>query len=458
MKKISRRKFILTSAQSAAGLSIAAGCNSRSEGPDIRPPSSPTGLDGYVKFEQDGTKQAILSWNPHNLTDITGAPSETAIAGYNIFCEGIKLNTDVIQETGYIDEMGPDFTGLQEGQTYSYHITAVDVSNNESPASKSIRVRVLPPSKIYKVTNTAVSSNLSLAKDMIHAAVMALTQKSTVAEAYEALFPENKPDIATTVAIKVNCLAGRGLCTHPEVVEGIIDGLSQMLGGSFPLQNITVFDDRMESLMMNGGFTLKNNPDDYKVLSTYGETNKFGEVNWGDTSYTISGSTQRLSTIAETTDYIINVPVLKDHNQAGVTFALKNFYGIIDNPEDMHDKSGDPDKRWCDPFIPQVYKLVAEKVICIVGDAIFGVHNGGPSASSTFIPNTILVSTDPVAIDMHALKLINDERSKYTSLFEIATEPDSNYPNRVDARHIISASSDKYDLGTINREIIEVSL
>jgi len=29
---------------------------------------------------------------------------------------------------------------------------------------------------------------------------------------------------------------------------------------------------------------------------------------------------------------LINVPVLKDHDGAGVTIALKNMYGVIHNP------------------------------------------------------------------------------------------------------------------------------
>jgi len=31
-------------------------------------------------------------------------------------------------------------------------------------------------------------------------------------------------------------------------------------------------------------------------------------------------------------DVIINMPILKDHQMAGVTFAMKNMYGTVDRP------------------------------------------------------------------------------------------------------------------------------
>ena len=89
MKKITRRKFIISTAQGATGLGFIAGCNKRNPvGEDIRAPSAPKGLDGYVKYDQDGTKKAILSWDEHDLSDITGAPSETKLQGIPFTVKG----------------------------------------------------------------------------------------------------------------------------------------------------------------------------------------------------------------------------------------------------------------------------------------------------------------------------------------------------------------------------------
>jgi hypothetical protein len=64
---------------------------------------------------------------------------------------------------------------------------------------------------------------------------------------------------------------------------------------------------------------------------------------------------------------------------------------------------------------------------------------------------------DPVAMDMYALDLINAEREK-DERYIIATSPDTNFPNRADARHIVTADSSDYDLGSQNKEVIEVSI
>ena len=33
---------------------------------------------------------------------------------------------------------------------------------------------------------------------------------------------------------------------------------------------------------------------------------------------------------------VINLPILKDHSMAGVTFAMKNMYGVVERPQDLH--------------------------------------------------------------------------------------------------------------------------
>ena len=33
---------------------------------------------------------------------------------------------------------------------------------------------------------------------------------------------------------------------------------------------------------------------------------------------------------------VINLPILKDHEGAGVTFAMKNMYGVVDKPYTLH--------------------------------------------------------------------------------------------------------------------------
>lgn len=72
-KAISRRKFLIDSMAGAAGIGFLAGCDKRiSEGPDIRPPSAPKGLE--YALESDGAATSVIvSWSPHDCTDVTGS-------------------------------------------------------------------------------------------------------------------------------------------------------------------------------------------------------------------------------------------------------------------------------------------------------------------------------------------------------------------------------------------------
>ena len=47
---------------------------------------------------------------------------------------------------------------------------------------------------------------------------------------------------------------------------------------------------------------------------------------------------------------LINLPVLKDHDGAGVTIALKNMYGAIHNPNKYHPNG-------CDPYVADLNML-----------------------------------------------------------------------------------------------------
>ena len=454
MAKISRRKFLISSAKNAACLGVMAGCNSQTIRPDIRPPSAPVGLFGYSVYE-DSMKKVELEWVKHDLSDNTGVEGKEEIKGYNIYYKDSKtpLNTSIIKEPNYLDE-GPDGNGLEEGNTYEYQITALDQNENESERSEKYPVKISKPVPVYEVTDdnacNGIQLNADIIQSMVNSAVKAFTEKQSVAEAYELLFPRIK-DKYPKIAIKINCLAGNGLCTHPEVVEAIIKGLGQMFNSTYPLHNITVFDDRKESHLKAAGFLLKSSTDDYRITTVYGETNTHGESNWGE-EVLIYNTSQRFCKIVEETDYIINVPVLKDHSSAGITFALKNFFGIISDPISMH-------HPMCDPYVSEVYKIVEKKVKLIIGDAILGAFKGGPSTNASFDPKKILAGNDPVAMDMRALRLINNERqSQSKPLFEIKTKADAQFPSRTDARHIITSSMSKYDLGTTNYKTVEVAI
>jgi len=55
---------------------------------------------------------------------------------------------------------------------------------------------------------------------------------------------------------------------------------------------------------------------------------------------------ERLSKdLTQRTNILINLPVLKDHDGAGVTIGLKNMYGVIHNPNKYHPNGCTPTSR-----------------------------------------------------------------------------------------------------------------
>jgi len=99
---------------------------------------------------------------------------------------------------------------------------------------------------------------------------------------------------------------------------------------------------------------------------------------------------------------LINLPVLKDHQSAGVTLALKNLsHGLVNNVARSHSSST---LNACGAFIPAVVSLpmIREKAVLHILDGIKALYHGGPG-----IPNpkfvwehkTMYFATDPVALD-----------------------------------------------------------
>ena len=91
--------------------------------------STPTGLTA-----QGGAKSVSLSWK---------ANTESDLAGYNIYREidptgnyTTKLNQEPIKSTSYTDNQ------VEQGKTYWYKITAVDLAGNESNKSAAVSAKV----------------------------------------------------------------------------------------------------------------------------------------------------------------------------------------------------------------------------------------------------------------------------------------------------------------------------
>ncbi len=111
---------------------------------------------------------------------------------------------------------------------------------------------------------------------------------------------------------------------------------------------------------------------------------------------------------------LINVCVLKHHQSAGVTLALKNLsHGLVNNVNRSHVT---PTANACGIFIPAVVDLpvIRQKAVLHILDGIRGAYHGGPGSKVgkyMWAHKTMYFATDPVALDKTGWKEIDKQRA-----------------------------------------------
>ncbi len=268
---------------------------------------------------------------------------------------------------------------------------------------------------------------------MVHLAVREAVGARMPREAYQALFTATD-----VVAIKVNCSAPY-FATDPQVVQALVEGLHT---AEVPDENIIIYDRNDEDLAA-AGYKLNAQGTGPRCFGTLGPVANCG---YEDERSTIGKTSFHLSRIVtDMATAIINVPVVKDNVYAGVSVALKNHFGSIDNPQDFH-YSG------CNPAIADVNAApeIRTKQRLIVVDALRVLYDGGPTYQEEFAVDyhTICASTDPVAVDAKCAELIDLMRQRHglAPLVKVGREP----------RHIATAGRPEYRLGTSDDKNIEM--
>jgi len=240
-----------------------------------------------------------------------------------------------------------------------------------------------------------------VAREMVHAVVMKLAGKSSPEAAWKTYI---KPD--DTVGVKINCLFGVGACTHPCVTAAVVEGV-RMAG--VPPEKIIVWDREDKHMEKSG----------YKVGKIDGVLYRGVNGDWEEEPVDIHTCKGRLAKIlTRKITALVNVPILKTHVLAGVTFSLKNHYGSFHNPGAAHGGRGERKAHGgvCDPFIAAVNALpvVRKKTRLIVADALRPVGNKGPAAQPrhTYDEKAIMAGLDPVAMDTVGMKMLDAWRAE----------------------------------------------
>lgn len=263
--------------------------------------------------------------------------------------------------------------------------------------------------------------------DALGAAVARAAGESNPVDACRKLFSSRD-----VVGIKVNGMGGKGLSSRPEVAFQLAEW---MVAAGVPASRIVVFE-RTERELKAAGYRL-NEGSGVHVVGVDGDyEEKVRE--WGP------AASRFARILVEEMTALVNLPVLKDHGFAGISLGMKNWYGVVHNPNKLH-------ADLCRPFIPHLagFPLLRDKLRLTVVDGTLAQCHAGPGYNPawTWPFQGYLATTDAVAADAVGWRIV-EERRKELGLPSLAA--DGRAP-----LHVVTAG--RLGIGVSDRERIEVA-
>ena len=270
--------------------------------------------------------------------------------------------------------------------------------------------------------------------DLLDKAMATYTGRDKPLEAWKKIVPADVL-AGKVIGLKVNGLGSKGIATHTALTLAVAERLQQ--AGVKP-GNILVWDQHANFLEACG-FSINNDPS--RIRSNTSDAAGFDdeESSWGVARVRIT------KILSRECDMVINLPILKDHRMAGVTFAMKNMYGVVDKPFTLHDNN-------CNPGVADLncIPVIRDKVRFTIGDAISSVYDGGPGfhPERLWYPNALVVGQDRVALDYTAWQMLAGKRAEAGMP---TFEADGRAPH-----YIATAADDAHRLGTCDPQRIHL--
>jgi uncharacterized protein (DUF362 family) len=243
------------------------------------------------------------------------------------------------------------------------------------PSARSRVVAVTHPEVVIKDYQV----NLPVVRAMLDRALVELTGRRTEAEAWADVAREGD-----FVAIKHNTMHAPTLHSHPEITTAVTQRLTEDAG--VEAARVRAVD--------------RAPPEPYDEFS-----DPFTLPSRG-----LRTRLRRLYTDAATA--VVNVSVLKTHFGEGLSAALKNHLGSVNNPAAYH--GWEPERM--PRSLPELAALepLRTKTRLVVVDAVRPLYAGGPFDAPEYrwTYRGLIVATDPVAADAVGLRILESRRSE----------------------------------------------
>jgi hypothetical protein len=321
--------------------------------------------------------------------------------------------------------------------------------------------------------------NEDIIRKMVDDTIKLLTGISSIGDAWKSIFP-NSLTIESKIAIKVNTLNDGPSAPHWASVKAITDGLVKMdfNGAPFPGANITIFEGPGNNLdaagynSTNFGTAIKIS-DDKTNLAAGGD----GALNNRTYAKTLQEA-----------NFLINVFSPRGHmiNTCSSTFTLgfKSHFGTYSSPMGLHG-NGETSAAATNLRDINCVGPVYNKTVLSVCSAIYANWEGhgptgGPDDYSKYAnsidpsisylgegsfrgPTTIMMSTDPVAIEVQTIKMMRINNSSTSTPFPKTKVATSGYktadlPPYVRASGGVTGalSGTAYNIGQIDEAKMEI--
>ena len=272
-------------------------------------------------------------------------------------------------------------------------------------------------------TGTGAQPDEQRVQNLLDRAITAYTGHANPVTAWKSLVPMDR-----VIGLKVNGLGSKGIATHPALIMAVAERLQQ--AGVKP-GNIVVWDQNTH-FVESCGMTINTDPSRIRAYSSDVAGFEDEESTWGVARIRITRILTRECAM------VINMPILKDHEGAGMTFAMKNMYGVVDKPYTLHGNH-------CNPGVADLncIPVIRAKVRLTIGDAISSVYDGGPGfhPERLWYPNALLVGEDRVALDTIAWEMIDRKRTEMgLPTLEAAGRPPLYIATAADAAHSLGTN------------------
>ena len=309
---------------------------------------------------------------------------------------------------------------------------------DDTPATNIAEAKAIPrtsasmpgkyPGKVMKIVRQGCvvdgKPDAEAVYDMLKAGMLQLTSAANLEDAWRQFV-----DASDVIGLKVNPVAGKMLTTSHAVTQAVVRQLEE---AGISRANMVIWD-RREMQLHETGYTEENYPGititgtecedadggyytpDGRLYSEeridrnhyfyadldgqYDDETMPFMVNGGKYSYFSKICTQQVTKI-------INLPILKNAGTT-VTLCMKNLsFGALTNTGRLHALWHETTAYAC------AFPPLRDKVVLNIADGLIGCFDGGPAANPQFICeyNTLLLGTDPVAVDRIGYEIVLDKR------------------------------------------------